>query len=444
MENPHKMNYQKTKELFYQSQELIKNENYLEALNILIKISLAFQFYKNLPFRKEQILHIAKKCCEILNKKGLMNEEAWIGYGVILRNGSRVEDSLFVFDSILNRGINKEALLEKAYSLEYVGKIDQALSLLLGGLKLFPFDKMLLNNIATLYEVDEEWDKALNYYNLALDVDNRGGMSYYNKGRILFFLKQYDEALLHFEKALDLYENSDYRIVDVYVFIGDTHFQLNHLRNAEKHYLEVIKLFPKRGEGYFNLADFYFTIGKDIQALKMINKAVDLSPPCIDYFYKKAYILNYLNQSKYALITIKEAYLHFPDEPKLMDFHGDILMSQGKYRSAIKIFSNRLKQDIDEELYFLIAKCYFQIEDYTDALFWINKYIQGENFFNEAYILRAKINTATGYYQLALTDLYKALELEEEEFFLQDSDWYYFENLLHIEEYQHFLKKVGR
>ncbi|MDH5682580.1 MAG: hypothetical protein OEZ36_13400, partial [Spirochaetota bacterium] len=73
---------------------------------------------------------------------------------------------------------------------------------------------------------------------------------------------------------------------------------------------------------------------------------------------------------------------------------------------------------------------------------WLNEYLKYESGDCEAYILRAKINAATGYYRLALNDLRDTLEMEKGGVYLQDSDWYHFENLVGFEEYQDFVKEV--
>ncbi|MDH4130062.1 MAG: tetratricopeptide repeat protein [Spirochaetota bacterium] len=438
------MNYLQAKKLFSQTYQLIDAEKYLEALQILVKISSAQLFYKNPPFDKHELIKTAEMCCKALQNNNKEINEAKIGYGVILRNSNMITESINIFESILEQGIQKEVILENAYSLELFGDNKKALNLLLDGLKKYPYEKMILNNIATLYEIEEEWDLALNYYNLALEIDDKGGISHYNKGRVLYVLEQYDQALYHFEKAQRLYENNDFRIIDVYIFLADTHLQLKHYKKAEIIYNEIISLFPKRSEGYYSISDFYYNIGNKVRSLKYIEKAINLSFPQIDYYHKKAYILNDLNQSKKALFTIKKAKIHFPNDVKLLDLEAEILNSQNNYAAAIKVYQKRLEIDIQEDIFFYLADCFFNLQNYSEGFFWINRYIKTNDKYSEAYILRAKINAITGYYHLALDDLKRALTLENNSLHLDESDWYYFENLTVIQEFHEFLKEVEK
>ncbi len=437
------MNHQRMKQLYLTSKRLIKNEYFLRALNILIKISLGLKLYRRPPFKRDDILNLASICCEQLNRKSI-NEEALLAYGVILRNANSIEESIKVFDSVLSTKPNKEAILEKACSFEIIGENKKACSLLLKALKIYPFDKMVLNNLATLYENEGNLDLALNYYNLALDVDKTAGITYYNKGRVLYILDQFDEALSHFKTAIQLYDKSDVRIVDVYIFLGDSQFNLNQYKLAEGTYKEIISLFPKRGEGYFSLGEFYFNIGKVIQALNLIDKAIRYSPPNCNYYHKKALLLVHLNMGEKAISIIEKAFNYFPDDVGLLDLYGEINLSCANYNKAIYSFSKRLDIEADNERLYLLAISYFHIEDYSSSLYFVNQFIVENKSFVDAYILRAKINAITGYYHLAMADLYKVLQIDSEKLYLDDSDWYYFEDLLHIEEYQKFIKKVRR
>ncbi len=436
------MNYSAARNLFQEAQELVDHKEYLEALNILVKISSAFLYYKNPPFRKREITHLAEICCRILKQKNPRHKEAQVGYGVILRNEGKLSESIEVFDDVLAHEIHREALLEKACTYELMGDNPGALNLLLMGLKAFPFEKMILNNLATLYEAQEDWNLALNYYNLAIEVDQEGGVSHYNKGRLLFSLEQYELAMHHFEMALGLYDAKDFRVIDVHIFLADTYFQVKRYQEAEKLYLNIIDLFPRRGEGYQSISDFYYKIAKKSDALNYINKAIELSFPEMDCYYKKAYYLKDLNQSSEALSTLHEALNYFPNEVKLFDLMAEIYISQGSYLPATRVLHQRNDIEADEETFYLLAESYFNLDQYSDALVWINRFIQIERDYAEAYILRAKINSVTGYYHLALQDLYDAFDLDQEDLYLQEGDLYYFDRLGEIEEYQQFLRKV--
>ncbi len=438
------MTYRLVENLYTKSIELIDKKHYLEAIKLLIQISSSLNYLKKTPFEKEQFSQTVTKCYIGLKHQNLLKDEILIAYGIILRNEGYLQKSIEIFDKVLDFKIHKEAILEKAYSLELLGQYEEAMTLLTKALNHFPHEKKIINNLATLYEELEEWDLALNYYNLSIEIDNEAGISYYNKGRILFTLEQYDIAADQFKTALKYYKESDYRTIDVYLFLSDCHFQLKQYQKAKNIIVNTIKSYPQRGEGYYSLAEYFYKTDQYHKAIKYINKAIDLSLPNAEYYYKKSQYLNHLNHSSNAIKTLNEGLKHFPDNIDILDQLSETLFIQGKYQNAIQTYKKRLKINHQIEHFLQIAQCYFHLKKYSEAFYWINLYIKEESFDVEAYILRAKINAITGYHHLAMHDLKSAQDLEKGELYLEDSDWIYLEKLNKLEEYHQFIQQFQK
>jgi len=422
---------------------LYREKNYMASLKLLVKISAAFNYHKKLPFTMDELLKHAKKILVKLQNNPTLFMEANVDYGIILLHLQRPDEALVYFDKVLNVDENfKKALLEKVESLKLLGYYDEAIDILKKSLERFPMDSYFLNNLGEILEKQANMDAAMDVYDISINLTTDNWLSYYYKGRILFHMEEYEDALPHFVEAIQKYNQEDFRVVDVYNYLGETLLELKRYNEAKEVFDEIIEIFPKRAEGYYYLGDFYFTIGKEREALRLINQAIRLAPPRSDYLYRKATYLLYMQFSEEALACLQDALELSPDDVHILDLMGDIYYNMGRYEDAIDVFEKRNEVQVLEITYYHLAMCYFKMDEFTTALEWINKYISMDDSYYPAYILRGKLNAHTNYIRLALNDLEKVLELSEGDVLLYDSDFYYLQNLNTEEEYHEFLRQI--
>ena len=72
----------------------------------------------------------------------------------------------------------------------------------------------------------------------------------------------------------------------------------------------------------------------------------------------------------------------------------------------------------------------------------INIFLNEIDDYFPAFILRAKINSIHGYKKLAIDDLNKALEINDEMIYLVENDLFYLSNLEGMKEFQVFLNSI--
>jgi len=152
------------------------------------------------------------------------------------------------------------------------GDFDKALEYLFSVLKLFEKEELRIgkkisakskvtNNIALVYSQKKEYNKALKYYKIAVDLGLKSkklddvAMAYNNMGLLYQDMQQNDTALFYLNNALQIRkENND--------FIG----------------------LPK---SYLYLGDFYFNIKNYSSALENLNNALEASTKVEDLATKK-------------------------------------------------------------------------------------------------------------------------------------------------------------
>ena len=97
-----------------------------------------------------------------------------------------------------------DALYYTAYSLDLLGKADEALGVYLKALEQSPNDVDLLFNLGRLHYMKSSYEKAMEYFNRVLQSnpdDFEGNM---NVGNCYLQLKKYQDALTYLEKAVQI------------------------------------------------------------------------------------------------------------------------------------------------------------------------------------------------------------------------------------------------
>ncbi len=437
------MNYNRIKTRYKEGKKAFKEGKFLTALKIFVKVSNFYKYYKIPPFSNNELMKLAKICYVKLSESPSMRLDTTLDYGVIMMNLGLMEESITYFNKVLEIDENcKRALYEKGCLLETIGEYEQACEVLNQALKKYPYEKIFLNCMGQIHEKQNKLDNALEYYNLSIDIDHHDGESYFNKGRILYNFEEFEEALIYFERAVEVFNEEDEKLVDVYDYFANTLFEMKKYREAEKILDKAISLFPKRGEPYYNKAEFFFTVGKENEALDLIDKAIKLSRPCVDFLYRKASYLNFLNKSTSAINCLLRARRIAPDDLKILDFLGEIYSSRGDYEKAIEVYLESIKIENIPFTNYLLSECFFAIKKYMEALHFINQYIAIDQKYVSAYVLRAKISAHTSYKRLAIEDLYTAYNIDKDSFYLFDHDRFYLENLSDMEEYQKLLNEM--
>ncbi len=140
----------------------------------------------------------------------------------------------------------------------------------------------LYKNLSVLYNMTNQYDRAIEYYNLRMqsEPDNYKIITSLNK--IYNNIGNKDKALqvlIDFDKNFDEYKIK-YKIAQIYE--GE-----NDLINAIKFYSEAFDLNKKKVDILGKVALFYYKIGQDTSAIKVYNDYIATNPE--DYILKKVY-----------------------------------------------------------------------------------------------------------------------------------------------------------
>jgi tetratricopeptide (TPR) repeat protein len=174
-------------------------------------------------------------------------------------------------------------------------------------------------------------------HTLACTSDNFIGHN--NLGIALFKTGNVDEAMVHYQKALEI--NPDF--AEAHNNLGNFLFQKGSVDEAIVHYQMALEINPDYAEAHYNLGNALLKMGNVDEAIAHLQKALQINPD-----YAEAH-----NNLGYALIqkgSVDEATAHFQKalqiNPDYADAHnnlGNMLLEKGSVDEAIIHFQKALQ-----------------------------------------------------------------------------------------------------
>lgn len=187
-------------------------------------------------------------------------------------------------------------------------------------------------------------------------------------------------------------------------------------------------------EDYFDIAADYATYGKYSDAMIYVDKILQIEPNNADAKDLKNTLIRVTNPNAKSYLTYNDKTLQQAQQYKMSgekskmiavlanatsDFWAMFLLAQnyrdnGDYKNAINYYqkASSLKPDYSQS-YLGLAKCYMAMNDYTNAVKLLNKYIGYNKNSDIAYALRAEANMNLNYLAEAEDDIKQALDIEE-------------------------------
>ena len=216
------------------------------------------------------------------------------------------------------------------------------------------------------------YQNARTLWTYTLSWNSECWAAYYNLGLFLFENGQVDDAITHYEKALEIQPN----FWKAHNNLGDALLQKGQVEEAMSHFRRALELHPSLGEAQNNIGNALLKVGNVDDAVAAFQKAVDLSPnnavmhndfglalakkgqmdAALDQF-QKAVTIDPLNaDAQYdlgnALQSAKrgpEAIEHYrealrikPDYVEVHDNLGNALLGEGLAQDAIEQFKQSL------------------------------------------------------------------------------------------------------
>lgn len=235
-------------------------------------------------------------------------------------------------DHIFNIAICYEELQDTTNSIVFLQKY----------LDIDPFSEIIWFKLGKTFELQNEYEKAIEAYDYSLAIEESFAHVYLSKGTLLMSIGEYQQAIRTFEALLEIEDD----FIEAYCFIGECFSQMDkknkairyffkalHIDNEyseawfnignikleqEKfkesiHYLKKAKIFePDNAEYWFTLAEAYAAHGDYVNTRKAYQKALFFDPYCEEYWCKYAqYLFNRGHIDKAINVIEKAGEYHF-------------------------------------------------------------------------------------------------------------------------------------
>jgi tetratricopeptide (TPR) repeat protein len=331
--------------------------------------------------------------------KGRASAQDLIKRGNLLYRQSRFDEALQAFNQaiVLNPKFVYLAYYEKGLILVMLGQNVESIKALeesvLRNSEFLP----ALADLSVLYRQSNQYNKALELIEKAIRSQPKGTVEnpnlYNEKWGILDKLENYTEAIKAINKAISIAPHSLY-----YTNRGNTFVALKQYDKALLDYDKAIQLNPNLALAYMNRGSLYTVLKKYDKALADHNKAIQIN-----------------SQSTNLSSNLGQTNVLSADDAMSYYNRGTAFYIQGNYKDAIADFDNAIKlnPELVEAYTNQAAAIISQKGDFNKAQALLTKAIQLDPQHASAYLNRGIVYYELGNQKKAIDDYDKTIQLSQ-------------------------------
>jgi tetratricopeptide (TPR) repeat protein len=278
--------------------------------------------------------------------------------------------------------------------------------------------------VGHLFLRKQNFEKALEYYNKAVEVDPENVEPRLGRGEIYEKTSQFFLMLHEFEEL----EKMGYANAGTLSRMGSVFFLVKDYDTAEKYFLKAKKMFNGDAPSAYFLALLSERKGDFSRAAGYLREASDYSVNPAKQL-QVAFYLKRLNQPKESLKVLRKAYQNFPDNIEISYFYALALNDAKKYKKAKKILQKLLQEaPLYDEARLQYAYVLESLQDYREMETELNTLLERQPNNTAALNLYAYSLYKRGEeLQKAQEVISHALEINPQDYAFMDTQaWVYF------------------
>ncbi|MFN6039697.1 MAG: tetratricopeptide repeat protein, partial [Bacteroidota bacterium] len=227
-------------------------------------------------------------------------------------------------------------------------------------------------------------------------------------------INQGEKLILFFEQENKKYPKNE----DVLRWLGYLFLQKTDADNCIKYYNEAIKINPKCGMCYANLAKAYTIKVEMPKAMELINKSIEMEPENAILYSFRAELRAETGDGLGAGFDYDKAVQLEPDNFENYLRRGAFDAKKGMLSSALMDFTKASEMVPDNyKVFFEKASVEFSLQKFSEAVEDITYAIQLDSSKPELYTGRAAIYSALNEHELAIKDYDKAISIDNKNYF---------------------------
>ena len=211
-----------------------------------------------------------------------------------------------------------------------------------------------------LYKEYHKYEKAIDDYNKAIEIEPTFKEAYYYKGLCYEGLKKYKEAAENITKAIQ----NGLKDTTIYMKRANLFFTTEDYEKAIIDYTKLIHDFKMQDDIiYLHRGICYNRTGKYQPALKDLTRALGFYRENSDVYVERGIANTKLKLYSTAMTDFRNAEIYSPKNPKVFEFRGDMYNDMKNYDKAIEDYTKSIKLKSSAERYYKRGLCEETIHD---------------------------------------------------------------------------------
>lgn len=212
--------------------------------------------------------------------------------------------------------------------------------------------------------VEGKYEEAIRFFDTAIALYNKSPNAYLYKGKSLYNLKKYEEAILVFNR----YHEINQQDTEVFALIGLCYFNMGDLLKAEEMGKETLK--HRQSINAYNLLGSIAHAKEEYKAAEeYFNMAVLLDGNNYTSRMNQVSTLYSMGNYSKCIRAIDEALKYFPRDRDLLYIKAQCLSLRGRHEQAIEVYESILAGNPSNDFVTMthIAKEYEILQNYQKA-----------------------------------------------------------------------------
>jgi len=351
------------------------------------------------------------------------NIEQKINESSKLLNNGKYQESINMLEKILieyekSIDIKQKAIIYFHLSTNYfyLKNYEKALDFLDDYISINDKDSGAYNNKGYIYELMKENNKAIECYQKATQLIPDTEDFLRKKANLLFRMYKLGESVVG-KAALELYESLIKKNSEDYSLYYERSLLFNSMEKYDEQVKDLKKALenkPDFEQGAFDLGNYYMNKGENAIALKYFDQAIHNNNKYVEAYINKAIVHFRQNDVTNALSSIEIATKIGPEKRESWLNKGIIAEQMGKYSDAIECYQKIIEMNNDDSVaYYLMGLSQYKNKDIKSALDSYTNALKINKNFVDALINRGNILLDEERYTEALSDYHRVLKIND-------------------------------
>ncbi|KAK8860347.1 Intraflagellar transport protein 88 [Tritrichomonas musculus] len=315
---------------------------------------------------------------------------------------------------------------EIAYSLAYLShkNANKAIEMLRQIRKKDPqLMALAATNLSFLYYLEQDFENADKYADIALEHDKYNAQALVNKGNCLMQNGKEDEARETYLQAISVEADC----VEALYNLGLVSKLMGAYDESIQVFEKLLRIIPKCPEVHFELSDCYDKIGHVSNAIDWLHRLINILPTDPAVWRRLGYIWDRDGNQTQAFQCYSESIKYCPSDIEVISWLGSYFMHNQMYDNALNFFQRATALAPKEPRYpLMVASCYRSMDCKNEALEVYEKVIQMDPMNKQCLEHLIKLTTEMGltakadHYQQMHQDIVDRMnEMQQEEMMMK-------------------------